>query len=159
MKFELFVTTECNSKNNGEKNVVVYVGIPAGTFVVDFTEGTAKLLSKTKLKDVAMAIAEGTIIPNVLEYEFDDQDLKPKEGFPGVKSYKGATVKLHDGIAWRKLLIEYLDTTGGSIPMHKHNPGEKEVYISADFPFEGRFCNLGESHEPFAEHTIAVKLR
>lgn len=156
MKFQVAAMAEkaINAKG-GDDSIVVLVGIPEGTFVVNYLNGTAEFFKKVGLESVVISLAKNLDTKVVVEYEFGPAQMTTKENFRGVKTYKGDSIKLYVGGKWRKLLVEYLD---GKIGSHKHKFGQREVYVSTDAPFEGRVCNLGESHETFAEHTIAVKL-
>ena len=156
MKFKLAVTASINPQTKVEEGVVLFVGIDEGTFIVNYNCATVDFLQNMELEFAVKALEEKVAPKTVVEYEFGSEDLKPKAGFPGTKHYQGATLKFYIGAHWRRLAVEYLD---GKITPHKHNVGEREVYISADAPFEGRVCDFGETHETFADHTIAVKLK
>lgn len=156
MKFKLAVTASTNNQTKTEDGVVLFVSINEGTFIVNYNCAKVDFFPKMDLELVIRALAGNTTVRTIVEYQFGPEDLKPKEGFPGTKHYQGATLQFYIGEHWRRLVVEYLD---GNIPMHKHNKGEREVYVSTDAPFEGRVCNFGEAHETFSNHTIAVKLK
>lgn len=159
MKFELAtIAAKPNAKINIRSGETVFVGIAQGIFVINFTRGTMDFFPELKLETVVLDIASDVNIGNVIEYEFSEQDLKPKDGFPGVKSYRGPTIKVYDGENWRRLVVEYFDTTKVKIPSYKHNVGKQEAYIYMDDLFEANVYSCREAHEHFTQHFIMVKL-
>ena len=141
-----------------ELNVMVHNGIIQGV-LVETADGVYSVsFDRERVcfeKDVKLA---DLLTNNVfLVAEFTEDDLIPKENFDGVLCYPCG--KLTIGHRLRKeIIMEYLDTSNGQIPRHNHPDGVQEVYLSLDPPFEARICGFGRFHEPFCNHTLAVKV-
>lgn len=144
MKLELAAMVD------GNHVVSVYVGIPRGVYAVHFDNKHVCFEEGTKLSGLFQT---GIMMVS----RFGEQDLIPKENFPGVLCFPCGTLTVgKDG--HKKIIMEYIDTTNGPIKRHNHPEGIVEVYLSADQPYHGEVCGLGEFHNPFCNHTIAVKV-
>lgn len=64
----------------------------------------------------------------------------------------------HINVKGTQCILDYLDTTEGEISLHPHKGKVIEVYLSAEYPYVGEICAVGEYHKPFTEKTIAVKI-
>lgn len=144
MKLELAVMT------NGNRVISVYVGTEQGVYAVHFENKHICFEEGTKLSDL---FETGITMVS----KFTEKDLIPKEGAPGVMCFPCGTMSVcRDGS--KKVVMEYMDTTGGTVKRHNHPLGVLEVYLSADKPFHGEVCGDGEFHNPFCDHTISVKV-
>lgn len=141
-----------------EMNVIVHhdtiqgilVDTGAGVYSINLDRNRICFEKNVKLSDL--------LTNNIfLVSEFTESDLIPKENFDGVLHYPCG--KLQVGSCFRKeLIMEYLDTSGGQIPRHSHPEGVQEIYLSLDPPYEGKLCSFGCFHEPFCNHTLAIKV-
>lgn len=105
---------------------------------------------------------------------FSEADMEEKIGVSGITGtvmscIVGRAQFVKDGKEL-ELIAEYLDTTNGKLPKHSHpnlkHPTKpnctgkvREAYLNADSPYgRGEVCGYGEFHEPFTDHTIAIKV-
>ena len=139
----MIIRVNVKSGNDGKKVVITF---PFGSYRVDFGR---KEVEFTK-KEIQL------YAPDIrFEMELSKEMLTPKPECEGVYHYMDSI----DIYSYNyKVDIEYLDTTHGKIKMHNHPEGVEEVYVSAEEPYYGEICSEGESHKPFATHTVAVKI-
>lgn len=144
MKFKL------NVMMHGDSIVGVFVEMDEGVYSISIERNHVCFEKNVKLKDLI-------INTDFFTAEFTEEDLVPKEDLEGVLCYPCS--KLTVGRYLKKeIVIEYLDTTNGEIPRHNHPEGVMEVYLSTDSPYQGKICSFGEFHEPFCDHTLAIKI-
>lgn len=144
MKLELSVMVHSDSSFD------IFVGTSDGVYLVNFEHNHICFEEGAKVSDLLIGDVSVTS-------EFTEDDLIPKKEFEGVRHYHCATATI--GRFFKKdIIMEYLDTSNGKIPRHTHSDGVMEVYLSLDPPHIGKICGFGEFHEPFCNHTIAVKV-
>lgn len=166
MKFSitamLYIPAEESNIPEGT-SVIALVGVKDGVYAVDFGRKTANFMERKNFREAVEFLSEFVNFKSVYHTpDFTQRNLKSKEGMKGVRYYPCGSVTVFDTAVTKrdkKLLMEYYDTTRGEIPAHNHLPDKCiEVYLSAEAPYKGEFCDFGETHKPFCEKTVAVKM-
>lgn len=144
-------------------SVVLLAGVEEGVYAVDFGRKTVEFMERSNFEVAKRFFSKYIRAKNLYETpEFTQRDLRMNRKFPGVKSYQCGSITVFDSKITKrnkKLVMEYIDMTRGEIPEHDH--GEEqciEVYLSTTAPYRGEFCDIGESHKPFCNKTLAVKM-
>lgn len=152
MKFAEFdVLAKCNSLS---EEVTLEVRVKHGpTYHINFNqyEGEAR----------SSAVAEYILPDPQLHLCFpkiDESTLKNHERFARVKHFYFGKFKVDLGRARLVLEVEYIDTTNGQVPLHKHSDGIREVYLNLEAPYDARTCGYCQEHETFCKHTLAIKV-
>lgn len=158
MKFEMALSV-IEGENSMRDEVIVVLGLEKGVYVGKFVEGAVSFFDKLKFDQAFEVLKKQFDLGNIIAFEFDENGLIPKPGFPGVLYRPCGIITVTSLKRKKRLIIEYLDTTKGTIPLHKHQPWEREIYFSCEEKFEGRVCDYNQQHQPFAEHTFAVKMQ
>lgn len=130
----------------------VFVGIEGGVYKIQFDSKTQKVEFR-KIKDV-LQNCEVLFVST----EFQENDLMPKKRTDGVLCYPCCELFFTEDGKKYKLIMEYLDTSFAKISTHGHPENVTEVYLSVEAPYQGEVCEFGEVHQPFVDHTLAVKL-
>lgn len=144
MKFKLAAMVDI------DRVIGIYLETPHGVY-------SASLVRKHICFEENLELSELFVPPVNMVSTFSEEDLIPKEGCDGVLCYPCGTKEI--GIINKTdIVMEYLDTSNGKIPRHSHPEGVMEIYFSADMPDRAEICGYGGFHEPFCDHTIAVKL-
>lgn len=147
MKFELGVLMH-KDKIRG-----IFVQTPEGVYSINSISGEWNKICFEKGEKLSNLI----VTDISMKSEFTEKDLIPKTPFDGVLCYPCGKLILNDHFI-KEIIVEYLDTSGGNIPRHNHPDGVEEFYLSLDEPFKGKHCKFGEFHEPFCNHTLAIKI-
>lgn len=122
-----------------------------GVYRVDFAEKTVEFIpGELELENVPMVML-GINIP--IEDYLVPLD-SPYNSSGNAMHYEWGQVN----VGGDRCILDYLDTREGEISLHPHKGNVKEVYLSAEAPYSGEICDVGEYHKPFTEKTIAVKI-
>lgn len=130
----------------------VFVGVKDGVYKVQFDSNTQKVEFR-RVKDV---LQNCEIL--YVSTEFYDCDLMPKRGNDGVLCYPCCELHFSENGKKYTLIMEYLDTSFAKLATHGHPENVTEVYLSVEEPYRGEVCEFGNVHQPFVDHTLAVKL-
>jgi len=135
-------------------NVLLVVGFSDGVYRVDFNA------SKVEFSKDCFNIEQPDFILTTAEFTLknltEKKNVSDSVGTIMSKLFEGRTITRGDRTI--EFVIEFLDTSIGKIPYHSHPDNVREVYLSMDAPFVGNVCPYNGMHEPFSDHTLAIKL-
>lgn len=160
MRFRVNVWYNCK-----EDNLLACIYLPkkSGAYWVNFNSREVKYYSYNDVRHMLQTtIGDEKEGPDIsIRFKFSESEMTKKTATPEIIG-KVMSIVLGN-ITWFKggkelnLLVEYLDTTYGKIQKHYHPGKVREVYLSTHSPYGGEVCGYGEAHEPFSNHTIAIK--
>lgn len=141
-------------KKDDAYNVEVSFGKDDPTYWVNFSVVNSYVSTEPNPK----VSKEIPIIEIAFPKKIDERQLTEHPVYKGVKYYLFGEFVFEVNSKKVKLIIEYLDTTHGTIPLHSHKKGIREAYLSCKKPYIGTLCSYDESHKPFCNKTLAIKL-
>lgn len=153
-KFELGTKLQMVQGIRRKKDALptVFVGINAGVYKVQFDSSKNKVEFR-KDKDILQNCEVLYVSTEIYE-----NDLTPKHGTEGVLYFPCCELFFRENGKRYKLIMEYLDTSFCKILTHGHPDNVTEVYLSVEEPYKGEVCDFCDVHQPFVNHTLAVKL-
>ena len=142
--------------------VIALVGVEGGVYAVDFGRRKINFMERKDFSKTVDFFRGFVNLKNVYTTpDFYSRNLKAKPNMKGVRYYPCGNITVYDAVMTqrnKKLIMEYLDTSKGEIAEHDHPDGCMEVYLSAEAPYFGEFCDFGETHKPFCKKTVVVKM-